>query len=78
MLNNSCNVLVRQFRMIRVSRERVDLASAPFRIRIVGSTLDDPRVYSPPTMSTVENCRYTFWGQAGKDALLSWVVQSVF
>jgi hypothetical protein len=46
---DSCNALVRQFRMIRVSRERVELAGAPFRLRIVGSSSDDPRVYSPPT-----------------------------
>ena len=46
---NDCNALVKQFRMIRVSRERVELAAAPFSIRIVGSASDDPRVYSPPT-----------------------------
>ncbi|KAK1607701.1 hypothetical protein QYE76_031374 [Lolium multiflorum] len=46
---DSCNALVRQFRMIRVSRERVELAGAPFRLRIVGSSSDDPRVYIPPT-----------------------------
>jgi hypothetical protein len=46
---NSCNELVKQFRMIRVSRERIELAGRPFRIRIVGSGSADPRVYSPPT-----------------------------
>jgi hypothetical protein len=35
--------------MIWVSRKRVELAVAPFNIRIVGSASNDPRVYSPPT-----------------------------
>jgi hypothetical protein len=43
------NELVKQFRMIQVSRERVELAAQPFSIRIVGSQSADPRVYSPPT-----------------------------
>jgi hypothetical protein len=46
---DSCNELVKQFRMIWVSRERIELAAAPFSIRIAGSASDDPRVYSPPT-----------------------------
>ncbi|KAM0910887.1 hypothetical protein ACQ4PT_013858 [Festuca glaucescens] len=46
---NSCNELVKKFRMIQVSRERIELAVQPFSIRIVGSDSADPRVYSPPT-----------------------------
>jgi hypothetical protein len=46
---NRYNELVKQFRMIQVSREHVELAAQPFSIRIVGSESADPRVYSPPT-----------------------------
>jgi hypothetical protein len=46
---DSCNELLKQFWMIRVSHERIELVAAPFSIRIVGSASDDPRVYSPPT-----------------------------
>lgn len=48
MLNMS-NELVRKFRMIQVSRERIELSAQPFSIWIVGSDSADPRVYSPPT-----------------------------
>lgn len=48
---NTWNELVKKFRMIQVSRERIELAAQPFGIRIVGSGSDDPRVYSPPTAS---------------------------
>jgi hypothetical protein len=45
----AANELVKQFRVIRVSHERIKLAAAPFSIRIVGSGSDDPRTYSPTT-----------------------------
>ncbi|KAM0925379.1 hypothetical protein ACQ4PT_004242 [Festuca glaucescens] len=46
---NTWNKLVKKFRMIQVSRERIELDAQPFSIRIVGSDSADPRVYSPPT-----------------------------